>query len=119
MKKAPEILIADRRNLTVLRRVLATVPVENRWYPVLKRNFDQMLQRFIAVGGDPATIVGTPQDSAKCRTLSGLCALILAAFVVLVGALSGPLRLVAGLVAALLFLLATALWISARFSPAI
>jgi hypothetical protein len=109
VKKAPEILIADRGDLTVLRRVLATVPIENRWYPVLKRNFDQMLQRFTALGGDPGRIGGGP-GNAKCQALLALCAAILAGFVLTVGALSGVPRFVAGAALALLFVVATALW---------
>jgi hypothetical protein len=112
VKKARDLVRADERKLTALKRVLATVPVENRWYPVLKRNLDQMLARFTAVGGDPATILGAPPDGAKCRTWSALCAGILAAFVVLIGALSGPPRIVAGVVAALLFGLATGFWLN-------
>ena len=113
IKKAPDILRSDERALTMLKRVIATVPIENRWYPVLKRNFDQVAQRFTAPGGDPNAVGGTRgvlPGSAKCRTLMALCTALLAAFVVLVGALSGPPRLVAGIVAALLFALATALW---------
>jgi hypothetical protein len=116
VKKAGDILVADRRRLTMLNRVIATVPIENRWYPVLKRNLDQITQRATALGGQPGGLLGTSQDSAKCRTLAALCATMLAAFVVILGALTGTPRLIAGAVAAVLFVLAMALWI-ARCKP--
>jgi hypothetical protein len=115
VKKAGDILLADRRRLTMLNRVIATVPIENRWYPVLKRYLDQIAQRVTALGGDPGTIVGTSvpsqsQDSAKCRTLAALCATVVAAFVVILGTLTGTPRLIAGAIAAVLFVLAMAAW---------
>jgi hypothetical protein len=116
VKKAPDILRADESTLTVLKRVIATVPIENRWYPVLRRNYDQIMQRFTALGGNPGAIPGpgvtttaTPA-STKCRNLSALCSAILAAFVVILGALTGTPRLVAGAVAVLLYALAMAAW---------
>ena len=116
VKKAADILVADRRRLTVLNRVIATVPIENRWYPVLKRNLDQITQRATALGGQPGGLLGTSQDSAKCRMLAALCATMLAAFVVILGALTGTPRLIAGAVAAVLFVLAMPVWI-ARCKP--
>jgi hypothetical protein len=114
VKKGRNILLADERKLIALKRVIATVPIENRWYPVLKRNFDQILQRFTALGGDPGAILGPPRDSAKCRTLSALCAAILAAFVVVLGAFTGAQQLVAVATAGVLFVLATAMWMACK-----
>jgi hypothetical protein len=112
VKKGLAILLADERKLIALKRVIATVPIENRWYPVLKRNFDQMLQRFTALGGDPGSILGTPQASTKCRALSALCAALLATFIVVLGVLTGAQQISIGAVTAVLFVAAMAIWIA-------
>ena len=121
VKKAGDILLADRRRLTMLNRVIATVPIENRWYPVLKRYLDQIAQRAAALGGDPGAIVGT-SGTSRPRTASSVepsrrCARrSLAAFVVILGTLTGTPRLIAGAIAAVLFVLAMAAW-TARCKP--
>jgi len=112
VKKARDIVLADQRKLTVLRRVIATVPIENRWYPVLKRNFDQILERFTALGGNPNSIVPTPPGGVLCRLLSGLCSVLLAALIIAVGALTGTPQLIAGASIAALLLAAMAAWIA-------
>lgn len=53
VKTANEILPVDERNLAALRRVIATVPVENRWYPVLHRYLSQLGARVVGLGGKP------------------------------------------------------------------
>jgi hypothetical protein len=51
VKTARDILPGDERTLTALRRVSATIPAENRWYPVLQRYIAQLSTRIVALGG--------------------------------------------------------------------
>jgi hypothetical protein len=51
VKTANEILPIDERALTAFKRTIATVPVENRWYPVLTRIISQLGSRITVVGG--------------------------------------------------------------------
>lgn len=117
VKKGPHILLADERKLIALKRVIATVPIENRWYPVLKRKFEQILQRFTALGGDTGSILGTSQASTQCRTLSALCSALLATFIVVLGVLTGAAQVSIGAVSALLFLGAMVTWMTVCHPP--
>ena len=53
VKTASEILPGDESNLATLQRVIATVPVENRWYPVLQRYISQLGARVVGLCGKP------------------------------------------------------------------
>jgi hypothetical protein len=46
-----EILPGIERTVHNLRRVIGTVPVENRWHPVLQRYLRQVMTRVTALGG--------------------------------------------------------------------
>jgi hypothetical protein len=52
VKTAKEILPGDERALKALQRVIATVPLENRWYPVLRRYLSQLGGRIKGLGGE-------------------------------------------------------------------
>jgi hypothetical protein len=47
----PEILPIVERTLGNLRRVIGTIPHENRWYPVVHRYRTQVAARVKALGG--------------------------------------------------------------------
>jgi hypothetical protein len=51
VRTAGEILPTLERNLTSLRRVIQTIPLENRWYPVVQRYISQLDGRVVALGG--------------------------------------------------------------------
>lgn len=51
VKSAADMLPSDERDLTALERVIAKVPLENRWYPVLQRYIKQLSGRVTALGG--------------------------------------------------------------------
>jgi hypothetical protein len=53
VKTANEILPSDDRTLTLLQRVLTTIPLENRWYPVFLRYLSQLKGRIGALGEKP------------------------------------------------------------------
>lgn len=53
MQTRREILPIVERALGNLRRVLATIPHENRWYPVMQRYLSQVARRVVALGGGP------------------------------------------------------------------
>jgi len=54
VQTAREILPGDERALKALQRTIATIPMENRWYPVLNRYISQLGRRIVALGGRPA-----------------------------------------------------------------
>jgi len=53
VETASDILPGDERNLRVIERVAATIPPENRWYPVFQRYISQLGGRVKALGGEP------------------------------------------------------------------
>jgi hypothetical protein len=60
VKTAKEILPGDERALKALQRVIATVPLENRWYPVLRRYLSQLGGRIKGLGGETGHGAGHP-----------------------------------------------------------
>jgi hypothetical protein len=57
-----EILPIVERTLGNLRRVVATIPHENRWYPVIQRYLSQVAGRVRALGGSGAHGSGSHGD---------------------------------------------------------
>jgi len=51
VKTAKEILPGDERTMSALHRAIATIPLENRWYPVFLRYISQLGGRIVALGG--------------------------------------------------------------------
>jgi hypothetical protein len=47
-----EILPIVERAETNLRRVTGAIPIENRWYPVMRRYLEQVTAKVKALGGD-------------------------------------------------------------------
>jgi len=69
VKTAREILPVDERTIAALQRVIATVPVENRWYLVLTRYLSQLGARVVGLGGQTS---GGPTHGQGLRP-AGLC----------------------------------------------
>ena len=46
-----EVLPFVQRTVTSLRRVVSTIPLEDRWYPVMRRYLSQITERIRALGG--------------------------------------------------------------------
>lgn len=53
VKPASELLVPDERDLRVIEKVVAKIPLENRWYPVFQRYISQLGGRVTALGGKP------------------------------------------------------------------
>jgi hypothetical protein len=53
VQTAREVLPRDERDLAVLERLVAQIPLENRWYPVMLRYSSQLRERITALGGRP------------------------------------------------------------------
>jgi hypothetical protein len=51
VRTAHEILADDERNLRLIERVVKTIPLENRWYPVFRRWISQLAGRVSGLGG--------------------------------------------------------------------
>jgi L-Lysine epsilon oxidase N-terminal/L-lysine epsilon oxidase C-terminal domain len=66
VKTEHEMLPVDERTLTALKRVIATVPLENRWYPVLQRYLSQVDHRIISLGGKPGPGHHPPGEERVC-----------------------------------------------------
>jgi len=64
VKTAEQILPVDQRTYSALQRVIATVPIENRWYPVLLRYISQLGGRITGLGGQPGG--GPPHKDELC-----------------------------------------------------
>lgn len=60
VKVGAQMLPTDERTLRSLHRVIATIPAENRWYPVLQRYIKQLTTRVHGLGGTPPGDGGYP-----------------------------------------------------------
>ena len=51
---------AEERNLSVLRWIGKSIPVESRWFPVFERYLVQLAERVSEMGGDPVQVLPSP-----------------------------------------------------------
>lgn len=111
---------SERRLLSVLRWIAASLPRENRWHPVFHRYVEATAQRVDALGGKADDIGPSPAGDwrarARCRAWGRLTAALLAALLAALGSLTGTaLAFLAPPLAALL-VAAAVLW-SKRCHP--
>lgn len=59
------LLTTEERRLSLLRWIELAVPVESRWYPVMRRYVDQIAHRVRFMGGDPIEIGPTADGNWK------------------------------------------------------
>ena len=65
VSKSELILAEEERTLSVFKHIAATIPTDNRWYPLMHRYVHHMGLRVNALGGDAATVHGNPDGSGQ------------------------------------------------------
>jgi murein tripeptide amidase MpaA len=110
------LLEPERRLLSVLRFMVASIPQSDRWHPVFHRYLGVVAGRVNALGGDadrvgPST-KGDWRAAARCRSAAAAAATILAAAVTSLGTLSGVATMAVPAVLALLLAVVASIWIS-------
>jgi hypothetical protein len=64
--KTREVMLApEERNLSLVRWIQQTIPAKSSWYPVFNRYVTQIAERVKGLGGNPATIVASPNGGGK------------------------------------------------------
>ena len=65
VKTAPEILPQFRRNLSLIKHIALSIPLENRWHPIFQRYISELGDRVRALGDNPDEIQPTPTGSGR------------------------------------------------------
>lgn len=88
VEHAENIVEEEANTLAVLKHVIATRPVTDRWYPIFERWLGQLVERVDELGIDPDLVEPSPlgtdgspgllRRSKRCRLLAWLTALIVA-----------------------------------------
>lgn len=102
-------LVHEVRLLANLRWIQRSIPANNRWYPVFNRYVKQIADRVDALGGNAGDVAASPNDglvpgSKNCLLYGILIMLLLAALIIVSGAITGTIRtiLVAAIAAIIL-----------------
>jgi hypothetical protein len=100
---------AAQRDLSVLREIGATIPPDNRWYPVFQQYLKQLGDQVHGFGGDPNYT--PPSQAARfCCYMAWLVAVFLAFFVIALGFAGGIGGRLSSIVFGLIFLFAMFIW---------
>ena len=59
------LLLAEERNLSVLRWIFEAIPQNSRWYPVFRRYLELIAIRVKVFGGDPLHVLPSPTGEGK------------------------------------------------------
>lgn len=109
-------LVHEEILLSNLRWIQRAIPENNRWFPVFNRYVTQIGNRVDALGGKAVNVVASPSDdwktrATRCATLGLAFILLLAALIIVSGALTGQLLIPASALALLLLLAVSYYWI--------
>jgi hypothetical protein len=74
VSKAELILTEEARTLSVFKHILTTIPIDNRWYPIMQRYVHHISTKVDALGGNAESIYGNPNGSGKSYDPHGECA---------------------------------------------
>jgi hypothetical protein len=91
VKTKQVLLLTEERELSVLRWIEKTIPVDSRWHPVFGRYLELVADRVTAFGGDPDQVQpsptgdGIPRMSRWCQRIAWLVIVILALWLALLG----------------------------------
>ena len=101
VREKGDMLPGQMKTLSIMRWIQRAIPLQNRWYPVFGRYVLQMAERVDALGGDATKVAPSPSGQWKeayvrCLSLFILLILLIAAFLVGVGTLSGGLVAMTG-----------------------
>ena len=84
------LLKQEEHRLSVLRHIFRSIPVGDRWHPVFARYLEQVAGRVSGFGGDPDSILASPDGSGgeitkRCARLGWLASLAMALLIVVAG----------------------------------
>jgi hypothetical protein len=65
VSKAELILPDELRHLSVFKHIVTTIPVSNRWYPLMLRYLKVLSDRVDALGGNASSVHPNPDGSGK------------------------------------------------------
>lgn len=65
VSKAELILDQERRDLSVFKHILSTIPTDNRWYPLWQRYVHHAGEKVDALGGNSDDVHGNPDGSGR------------------------------------------------------
>ncbi len=116
------ILPTEQRLLSNLRSIERSIPPTDRWFPVFRRYVTQVASRVDGLGGDSTQVAPSPsgdwqQPAATTSAIGAVCTSLaltvaaLAALFIILGATSGTVRLVLGVIVAAVLLMAVSAWI--------
>ena len=109
------LLKPEIRKLSVLRHIFRAIPPDDQWHPVFVRYLGQIGDRVRAFGGDPDTVIASPDGSGRdkaaerCARWGWLFSLLLALFLIVAGVHPAPAFLFEALTALAVALVAV-LW---------
>ena len=124
VSKAELIVDEEIRTLSVFKHILSTIPLDNRWYPLIKRYVHHLGDKVDALGGDSDSVHGNPDgtgrpytppgvgtDGGKVCTSGWIASLVFAITLVLAGVADRALAAVALAIGIVLLVVMIALWV--------
>lgn len=117
VREKEEMLGTEERLLSNLRWIQRAIPKDDRWSAVFGRYVTQVAHRVDALGGDSSRVMASPSDSQverakRCATFGAMTAVLLAAGVVSLGALTGAALTTIGVPILILFAGVGLYWMS-------
>jgi hypothetical protein len=108
VRSKENMLVREERLLSNLRWIHRAIPGDNRWFPVFTRYVKQIADRVDALGGEAKKIIASPSGDWKkraslCLILNVATIALLAALVVIAGALTAGSLITVGAPVAVLF----------------
>lgn len=102
------LLPKELKRLAVFRHILTTIPLADRWRPIIEHYVDQMADRVRGFGADPDIVEPSPDGAittqvsqTRCRRHAWAVAVLLALFIVTLGltasTITNLLRILSGL----------------------
>ena len=123
VSKAELIVDEETKTLSVFKHILTTIPLDNRWYPLIKRYVHHLGEKVDALGGDSASVHPNPDGTGRPYTPPGqetgnkvctsgwIASIVLAVTLVLAGIAERAMLAVVLAIGLLLLVLIIARWV--------
>ena len=123
VSKAELIVDEEIRTLSVFKHILTTIPLDNRWYPLIKRYVHHLGDKVDALGGDSTSVHPNPDGTGRPYTPPGvkpggkvctsgwIASLVLAVMLVLAGVANPAMLAVVLAIGIVLLVLMIARWV--------